>query len=263
MEDNFTAKFFSFVLNTAGIPNEWQKGQLEGKLITIWKYYLLYSFTLLTTSQLLALRNNETPYELCMSLIFILNAIFLNITVVVRHIKKESIFEMLKIFNTDFVFISEQTGIPQITNKRFKEFILSFGVSYCVIYVVVISSPFLFFPISSNKLGDTNTLLIPCWFPWTIDTYTKYILTIALQFSWLGALSIPILTGFLFTTYFIIEVKCQVEVLSKVVMKWKSENMRNADERRMHLEFKMFIRYHQVIWRFDECYLDFIYITAR
>lgn len=258
MENNFTAKYLIALLNMSGIALESQKFQTKGRLINMWKYYLLYSFTFLTTSQVLTLQSNETAYEASMTLIFIFNGIFLNITIIIMHIKKECIMEMLNIFSIDFVTVSRQTGFSQSTNERFKNFFLSYVITYYTIYIIMILSPFLFFPISDNKLGDTNTLLIPCWFPWVIDTYTKYILTIALQFSWLGALSIPILLSFTFVTYFVIEVKSQVEILSKVVVKWKNDDFKFENGTMMCLVFKRFIMHHQILLRYM---IDFLWIS--
>lgn len=110
-------------------------------------------------------------------------------------------------------------------------------------------SPFLFFPISGNKLGDPNTLLIPSWFPWKIDSGLKYILTIGLQFSWLGPLSIPVLLNFTFVVYFIIEVRIQYDILYEDVLKIKEASYFHEYDDTIMVKFKSCIRHYQMISR--------------
>lgn len=247
MEKNFTSKFLAFLLNISGIPLEWQKNKRSGRLVTIWKYYLLYAFIFLTSSQIILLKDTRSLYDLCTTLIFIFNGIFLNSTTIMLHVKKHNVMEMLNIFERDFVNIAQESQYPQKTNDKFKVFFLFYGLVFFSIFGLVILTPFLLLPISGNTMGDVDTLLIPCWFPWQIDSYPKYLSTIALQFSWLGAVSMPITQVFIFTSYFVIEVKCKVEMLEDVAMKMNDQD--NDDQ--LYRNFKTFIRYHQVIWRYD------------
>ncbi|KAL6956294.1 hypothetical protein U1Q18_051178 [Sarracenia purpurea var. burkii] len=95
-------------------------------------------------------------------------------------------------------------------------------------------------------MGDVDTLLIPCWFLGQIDSYPKFLSTIALQFSW-------------WVLYRCRLHKCSYSLRissSKSNAKWrcwkdvamKMNDQDNDDQ--LYRNFKTFIRYHQVIWRF-------------
>lgn len=238
---DFSSKFLILLLNTAGIPIE---GQKYGKFIRILKYYLLYSFVILTSSQVLSLRFINAKPAVCIALVFIFNGIFLNTTTMVLHLRKQNFFNILNIVYNHF---------HRNASSKFKKFFLTYGVAYFSIYSFMILSPFLFFPISNNELGDPGTLLIPCWFPWIIDTYWKYVLTISLQFSWLSALSLPVLLSFTFTAYFVIEVEFQINHLCCIIQSTEDEPTRTKSDCRSRCSdlqtLKTSIRQYQIIFR--------------
>lgn len=95
----FSTKFLILLLNTAEIPIQ---GQKYGKFIPVMKYYLIYSFIFLTTSQILSLRFLHTWPEVCIALVFIFNGVFLNSTTAVLHLKKQNFINILNIVCNKF-----------------------------------------------------------------------------------------------------------------------------------------------------------------
>lgn len=58
-------------------------------------------------------------------------------------------------------------------------------------------------------LGTDETLILPSWYPWKIDTVPRYLLTYTLQFVQTTALMLPSLGNFLFIVYFVFEIRIQ------------------------------------------------------
>ncbi len=58
-------------------------------------------------------------------------------------------------------------------------------------------------------LGSDETLPLPSWYPWEINSVTRYFLTYSLQFVQVSAMMIPTLTNFLFIIYFVFEILIQ------------------------------------------------------
>lgn len=239
---DFVSKFLVLLLNSGGIP---VTGQKYGQLIALQKYYLIYSFIFLTSCQVLSLKTFNHLYEATIALAFIFNGLFLNIPTIILHLKKENFLKISEIVSHDFEVNA---------SIQFRKFFFSYGISYISCYSLMLLSPVLFFPISGHKVGDPGTLLIPCWFPWTINTLTKYLLTVILQFSWLFALSLPILLGFTFTAYFVVEVRFQfdrlchaIELTQREFTTLPNKNWAAGNEDLMILN--LCIHQHQIILR--------------
>lgn len=190
-------------------------------------------------------------HEFTVAMIYIINGIFFNITTLISQFKKDNIINMVNIANDEISTVMN-THKEEVQNddEKFKKFFFSYGITYFVIYSFATMAPFLFLPISGNKMGDINTLLIPCWFPWKIDSFVKYILTIGLQFSWLFPLSVPVLLNFTFVVYFVIAVRTQFDVLCDDIRKLKRYSFsRRTDEDAVCEGFRRCIQHHQIIFR--------------
>ncbi len=243
---NFTSNFLVHLLNTAGIPLAHQR---HAEYIRLVKYYLLYSFLLLTTCQLFVLRNLASFDDIAVSLAYINCGIFYNATTLVLHLKKRdvrSIFDFVKSGRVDYF-----TPRGASADDKFRKFFLTYGVAYFTLYAVADLSPVLFFPFSEKKLGDATALILPCAFPWTIDSYLKYALTLGLQVSWLLPLSTPVLLNVMFAAYFVIEVRTQYDGLCEMLTELKDKKRPkmtdfDAEEAEL-LWFKRCIRHHQNI----------------
>lgn len=234
-DEDFAAKYFILVLNSAGIPLEEQKHR---ELISMLKYYILYSFIFITISQVLMLRNFDSLHEAGIAISFIFNGIFMNTTTAVLHLKKQNFINILQIIRKDF---------DVSASARFKKFFFTYGVTYFSIYSFMLLPPVLFFPLSGRELDDPNALLVPCWFPWNVDTYLKYILTNALEFSWLCALSVPVTLSFMLTAYFLMEVEMQFDFLCRAIRSTEDTHVGKAKFELNDSEMlKMCIRRHQI-----------------
>lgn len=204
-DENFVSKFLILLMNSGGIPVYDQK---YGKLVTAQKFFLINSFIFLTTSQVMALKFSVGLHEMTSVLYFILNGCFLNIPTIVLHAKKQNFFN---------ISMTASHSFDRNASVKFKKFFCTYGVTYIGIYTFMLLSPILFLPLSSNKTWTTTNLIIPSWFPWTINTRSKWFISAGLQFFWLSVLSFPILCIFLFTAYFILEVKFQFDRLYQAI----------------------------------------------
>lgn len=239
-DQKFFSKFLALLLYTAGVAMDTQHCFNFVRAI---KYYLIYSFIFITVGQVMSLKFVNAKSEICLALVFIFNGIFLNTTTIILHIKKRNFISISNIVNNNF-YMNAST--------RFKQFYLTYGVAYFIIYCIALLSPFLLFPISGKTLGDPSTLLVPSWFPWTIDTYLKYILTTTLQFSWLSVLSLPVLLGFMLPAYFILEVQFQFDCLCNAIQSTGSVSGKHHGHISRYNDLdvlKACIRQHQIILR--------------
>lgn len=253
---NFTSKFFIVLLNVFGVP-------IKCRIARFFKYYFIYAFSFLTANQVLTLRERTTIIDISICLIFIFSGIYYNITSGIIYLKNRFIFAMYNMMNTDFADYS--TLDIRSTNEKFRKFFFKYGILFCVTYSFSLLSPVLFFPLSGKQLGDLSTLIIPCKFPWTINTYPKYLLTVLLQLSWVGVLSVPVILNFMFVIYFMMEVRVQFEILNRWIKEldksfvtWIMSNEKDVvlvhESRRFVNSFKHCIRRHQKILRYTHVY---------
>lgn len=63
---------------------------------------------------------------------------------------------------------------------------------------------------SGAPIGADETFPLPSWYPWEVNTVSRYLLTYLLQFIQVTALMIPSLTNFLFIVYFVFEIQIQL-----------------------------------------------------
>lgn len=242
----FISWFITTLLKTAGIS---VNSKNSSSFLHFLKYYLLYAFASTTGCQIALLKECKTTYQVTLTLAYIFSGMFLNTSTVVLHLYKKNLFNILNFVDNELPFIMSRNKDIRKSNEEFRKLFFSYGIAYYVVYTFACISPFVFFPISGNKLGDTNTLLIPSWFPWQIDSGLKYILTIGLQFSWLFPLSIPVLLNFTFYLYFIIEVRIQYEILCGNISKLKEypSSCQNEENQAIRIHFTACVQHHQMI----------------
>lgn len=75
-----------------------------------------------------------------------------------------------------------------ITHQILKKYFLNVGIIFTCLFVFMISLPIVGAVVTQAKLGSTETLLFPCWFPWQVDSTRTYIYTLVLQFCSAGVL---------------------------------------------------------------------------
>ncbi len=238
---NFISKFFLILLDTAGCP---LPGAQNFRFFNFWKYYLIYSFSSVTFGQLLMIRYVTSLNDVYMAVSFIASGLFFNSTTLALHLKKRNLSDVFRAISSDLVVFS--SAEERSASGEFRKFFFTRGVVYMAIYTLSLLSSALLFPFSDKELGDVNALLVPCVFPWQIDSYLKFFLTVLLQVSWLLPLSVPVLLNFMFCVYFIFEVRTQFKILRKSL---NSEKFEDDSEERLLRSFKRLIRHYQEIVR--------------
>ncbi|KAK7575814.1 hypothetical protein V9T40_012100 [Parthenolecanium corni] len=247
---NFSSKFLTFLLNAAGIGLPSQK---HARYINLYKYYLLQAFILLTSTQVVLVRNLTTLAEITITLVFINNGIFLNSTTLFLHLKQKYIINILESINEDFLEINSFDTIS--SSVKFKTFFRSIGAPGVITYLLSISSTVLLFPFSNKEYSDITALPVPSAFPWKVDNLRKYLLTIALQINWLAILSLPVVLIFLFSIYYMIEIRVQYDILCKSIRQfdhsdeWLSlaDNFDADTESKVLQSFNCCVKHHQKI----------------
>lgn len=249
---NFTSKFFAYFFNISGIPLKYTKNR---KYFIFLKYYYIYSFILLTSSQIMVLGRLNSMIQVSIALVFIFNGIFLNLITLALHVNKINIINIFRLFNLDFIFYSHEDVIS--TNVRFKRFFLMYGIGYIISYSLSVCSSVVLFPFSKKKLTDIDALLIPCRFPWSVNSVIKYIMTNILIASWLIPLSCPVTLTIIFMFYFMIEVEVQFDILYKSIESQKtfveiSKNSYNNENRQISIEQEMYISFIKCIQHYQK-----------
>lgn len=264
---NFSSKFLTFLLNAAGIG---LPSQMHAVYINFYKYYLLQAFILLTSAQVMLVRNLTTLAEITITLVFINNGIFLNSTTLFLHLKKKYIINIFESINEDFAQINSFDTIS--SSVKFKKFFHTLGAPGVVTYLLSLSSTVLLFPFSNKEYSDITALPIPSAFPWKVDNLQKYLLTIALQINWLAILSLPVALIFLFSIYYMIEIRVQYDILCKSIEQlnhsdeWISlaHNFDSNTENKVLQSFNCCIKHHQKILKYANrifsLLADFIYL---
>lgn len=250
---NFSSKFLTFLLNAAGIGLPSQK---YARYINFYKYYLLQAFILLTSAQVVLVRNLTTLAEITITLVFINNGIFLNSTTLFLHLKRKCMINISKSINEDFAHINSFDTIS--SGVKFKKFFRTFGAPGVIIYLLSLLSTVLLFPFSNKEYSDITALPIPSAFPWKVNNLQKYLFTIALQINWLAILSLPVALIFLFSIYYMIEIRVQYDILCKSVEQFgKSDDWlglaQNFDtniENKVLQSFNCCIKHHQKILKY-------------
>lgn len=251
---NFNTKFLATLLNLSGIALPAQK---HAKYVHMLKYYLVYSFILMTSAQVVLFRRPSTLAEMSTAVVFFNCGLFLNGTTLVLHLKKKYMINLIQSMRFDLnQFFSVFSIVP--TSQKFKKFFFNIGLPGICMYVFSTSGTALLFPFSDKSYDDINALLVPGAFPWTIDSKAKYLITVALEFSWLSVLSAPVVLNFIFGFYYIFEVQIQYEILCKMIddfnysNEWKSVdgNLDKKIEHKMIKSFEYCIRHHQNIVKF-------------
>lgn len=251
---NFNIKFLAAWLNISGIALPAQK---HAKYVKILKYYLVYAFILMTSAQVVLFRRASTLVEMSTAMVFFNSGLFLNSTTLIVHLKKKFIINIIQSMKVDFIQPFTVFSIVP-TNQKFKKFFFNTGLPGVCLYVFATSGTVLLFPFSDKSYDDINALFIPGAFPWTIDSMVKYLLTLALEFSWLSVLSAPVFLNFMFGFYYIFEIQIQYEILCKMVENFNNSNewismTGSVDEVREHKMIQSFnycIRHHQNIVKF-------------
>lgn len=249
---NFTSKFFVIFLNVFGVP-------IGCQITKFFKYYFIYAFFSVTISQILMLREGKTIVDTSFSLIYILSGIYFNATTSIIYFKRSFLLSMYNIARAEFTEEHSFRYNMISVNWKFKRFFFQYGILFFCIYGLSLLSPFLFFPLSGKQLGDVSTLIVPSKLPWNFNTYTKYCLTVLLQLSWIGFLSVPVLLNFVFVIYFIIEVRTQFDILSLMIRnldKWTVGSLKNENKRFCD-SFKNCIQRHQKILRFVNYFIEY------
>lgn len=251
---DFTSKFFIIFLNVFGVP-------MGCQITKFFKYYFIYAFSSVTFSQMLMLREGKTIMDTSFSLIFILSGIYFNATTSIIYFKRRFLLSMYNITRAEF---TEQHSFRYnviSVNWKFKKFFFQYGILFYCTYSLSLLSPFLFFPLSGKQLGDVSTLIVPSKFPWNFNTYTKYCLTVLLQLSWIGVLSVPVLLNFMFIIYFIIEVRTQFDILLLMIQNLDkstvSSSYMNNENKWFCDSFKSCILRHQKILRFVSYFIEY------
>lgn len=198
---------------------------------------------------MILLKDCKSMHEISLTLAFLFNGIFLNIATLLLHLKKQHIVVILGLVNREIPILTSAHKYAITGSQKFKEFFFSHAIKCYIIYTFACMGPFLFFPISGKQLGDPNTFLIPIWFPWKVDSILKYVLTIGLQFSWLGPLSVPVVLNFTFLVYFVIEVRVLFDILYEDVLEIKEASCCYKYDDRMVGKLKSCIQHYQMISR--------------
>lgn len=244
-EKNFAYKFLIVFLNTGGFG---LPGQKYKRLIFAVKCYLLYSFIFLTGGQIIMLKDCRKLHEYTLTVAYIFSGVFLNIITLIMHFKRRNVLNMLEVMHSDMPVIKKQNPEAVTGSTQFKNFLFSTGLMFYVVYFFACMSPYLFLPLSTNAMGNPNSLLIPCWYPWRYDTVLRYNLTIGLQFSWLFPLSVPCMLAVAFTVYFAIEVQAQYSILRGNLDKMKDlQSVTGEEYELVQVHFNRCIQHHQMI----------------
>lgn len=252
---NFNTKFLTMLLNISGVALPDQK---YATYVNIMKYYLVYAFTLLTSAQLALLGRASTLVELSITVVFINSGLFLNSTTLILNLKKKFIMNIFHSINSDFIHPVTIISDVAPSSLKFRKFFFNTGIPGICMYVFSTCGTVLLFPFSDHTYDNINALLVPRAFPWTVHSKAKYWATVALEFSWLSALSAPVLLNFMFGIYYMFEIQVQYEILSKMIEKFDQmhecislvDSSNCISEQKMIQSFVCCIRHHQNIIKF-------------
>ncbi len=128
------------------------------------------------------------------NIVYVIALIFVaNIFWISRFVRSS----LLRIFGT-LSARGRNRKFAQFWDFRFRSYLIRAGGVSLASLTVMCIFPIFVAIFTDEKLGSTATLLFPCWFPWSVDTVSKYVVTIVLQLV-VGGILYSIAIGMIIT----------------------------------------------------------------
>nr|ALV87617.1 odorant receptor 2 [Drosicha corpulenta] len=232
--------FLSFFLASVGIATDRQNKFVK----LLWPKFLVLCFVSsfsCVTVRLLFLRDLS---KIVQTLVSLLHMAFLNFSTFSIYLHRRDILDMVQIKDDHFGSYYDKSLVVKnymTSDEDFKVFLQKWGTLASLIHATgFILAPFFLFLFSGTttttaELADNDSLyILPSWYPWSVDSDARYLLTYALQFVQVSALCVPIIGNFLFIIYFVIEIRLQkanlCTSLNNIVVYAYWESMSNESE---------------------------------